>query len=248
MTLVMAVNVGGSFCITTGDTRTIYLQSYESEGKLEIDKNINKKANDAKKSIFISDYVMFCAAGNSDISIYIRDELLKRANRSTTLIKSTLIIDDIVKEMKKEKNPPFFYRFLDEPDRFAVVLNGFNDDGESGFAYLISGYEETGYRTVEKGEYDHILLSPSGDYNEKKQQLLGKEMASGNIGLVRALNRMFKVHTTISYLQPNEVSSECDYKIIEWRKNKPKRKQGKKDVSLFYEKMELSDYNLNTLN
>lgn len=243
MTLVMAACVGGSFCITTGDTRTVYHSAtYDDMGNIEIEDEILEKTDDATKVWFLSEYVMFCAAGKSDIINHIRKELQKRISSKDPLLQCSTILQDIIEEMRKEKKSPFYFHFLNEDEHFAIVLNGFEYNGTCGFAYFISGQDnETQIRYTKKGEYDYIMLAPSEDYNNKKDEFLAAKVQANKKGLKETLNRMIKVHTVISFLQPDEVSRVCDYKILEWKKkyNRAKSKQGSKNVETFYKKMNL---------
>ncbi|MGF9977101.1 hypothetical protein [Viridibacillus arvi] len=216
MTLILASHVGKSFCITTGDTLTAFREyEFNIDGSFyRQSEEIVEVTKDAQKATLISDYVLWGAAGSSDIIGHIKKELMRLTDPEDSLLTVTLTLDSIIKEMrvanekKRESNVtlPCYYQFLDTDDEFVILLNGFEYNGKSGFSWYISGHDKEGLKKI--------------------------------------LNQFIKVHTLLSFYEPNRVSEICEYKVLKWRskKEKPKLIEESIDVSKYYDELGLTKH------
>lgn len=247
MTLTISAASGGNLCITTADTRRVMSTRWidtDTGERGELDKS--KVGKDITKLYKLTDYVFFSGGGNSKATDYIRGELKSRVSRdddieSVGAMLANIILFlwfEIVDGDKVFTGDYSFLNYLDEPDDFAIKLNGFTKNGQNKFIYYISGGTIVDHVDLDKDEYSYIFWGVSPEYMEQKEKFM---MVEGEMTADNMVNTYLKAHALLSYLQPNEVSHICDIGVMKFDQNtmKPKTTIKQYDVSEFYEELGL---------
>ncbi len=251
MTLILAGAIGGKYSITTGDTRRSMGRYWEDKntGDWGVEDGWEKTDRVVNKVTSLTNYVTCAQAGNSDITEHIIKTLKQRVSKDEGVMFVGLKLQEIITEMRKKLKSglpvPFYYNFIDDPDQFGIVLNGFTNEiikGKSCFCFYISGFDEDVHtEEIEDNEYSYIIWAPAGDYAKKKEDYMNVKLNSDKEDIKRLTNQFLKVHAVISSLQPNEVSELCDYEILKWEsaKLKPEIEKNRVDVSKSYKELGL---------
>jgi len=254
MTLILAAAIGGKCNIITGDTRRVLDTYWEEEatGKWGINRD-NTTTDIVTNKVFpLSNYVTCGVAGNAEISRHIVGSLKRKMSKNDGILSAGLKLESIIKDMRKirdeGKNVPYFYNFLDSPDNFGIVLNGFTnkiEPGKSFFTFYISGFDEDVHaQEIKDNEYSYIFWAPFGDYALNKDEYMSVNFNSFQSKSTTLTNHCLKIHALISSLQPDQVSHLCDYRAMEWKES-PKRsktfiKESRIDVSKYYKELGLT--------
>lgn len=250
MTLILAAHVGGHFAVTTADTRQTHkITEIKLNGEVNTYGPIQEIKEVQNKAIFLTENVMFAGAGQSCIIEYIREKLIEMTSESSGLELAAyhlqLIIESIRERNAKmkddfKKDDLYFLHAIEGDDTFAVVLNGFCEDDSCGFAYFISGQKETVFIDAEEDEYQYLMWSPSLHYTEQKEKFFDMDIRRDDLDVL--VNQMAKVHTIISYLEPDYVSPTFKCKVLKRKQNSGKIKQKEKviETNQWYEELGLN--------
>lgn len=207
MTLVMTVGVGSAFTVMTSDERLAW-RCEDRIVPIEDEREVKTHA--------LTDHVLFGWGGNHTLATKIKEELIKVVNPSDTL--------DFCKEHLERITDAMVMT-----SGVVVILSGFYPDGSSGMIMKKTGVpvNELGLKPL---EYRYALFPPTGDYNDRQEDLLHIEEFTPNYileelpklgygewlrkSMVRAVNHLIQLHGIISFEEPVATTPEGFYYLM----------------------------------
>lgn len=250
MTLVLAGAIGGKCAITTADTRRTHGVYWENEetgmwGELYDTRIPTKKV--VNKVNKLTNFVTYATSGNSEISRHVIKRLKKVVSSDDGVLITGLKLQEVINEMREQissgEDVPFYYKFLDEHDKFGILLNGFTNEifkGKSFFCFYISGFDKRVHADeIKDGEYKYILWGPSEELATRKEEYMNVEFKKDENNSKSIINHYLKMHAVVNHLLPEFVSELCDYHLLEWKNHliKPKLKSEQINVLRHYKEL-----------
>jgi len=230
MTLIMSVAYKDEFAFITSDSRVIK-QSYRLSDFKRTDKKAEKAEISCEKAIKLTDFVLFSSGGNAMLGELIEDEMKKRITSDSDLSECTSILRNIIQEFRERKGknnqkgllnkPSLSLNFLDVPEYFGCCMTGFYKNGGTGMTTFGSGKDTVPEENFSSNEsYPIFLFAPTNDYQEMGRGyfILPTDKQTINDFLDTAVI----LHATISYVQSNAVSPDCNAYILLKKPNKIK--------------------------
>jgi hypothetical protein len=221
MTLILSMAYKDEFVFITSDSRVVK-QTY---GVVDFERIGKPKKVDisCEKATKLTDFVILSSGGNSMVGDLIEAEMKARAKPNSDLTECTVILKEIIEEFRKKKGkrnikglldkPSLSLNFLDVDDYFGCCMVGFYKNGGTGMVTFGSGEGNVPQEIVSPEEgYPAFIFAPTKDYQEMNRQMFSLDHDKRTLN--NFLNAAVIVHGSISYVQSDAVSPDCNMYIL----------------------------------
>lgn len=215
----MGIANSDEFVIMTSDSRRINTYCYVDDLS-QVDEFEEIITENNKKTVQLSNGVLFGLSGIAQIGDEVRERLVGRTKPHYTIEDCELVLSEIMNDLHsripKDKNAKkdFHLRFLESSTGFHCSLMGFDKKQRTRSVSFCSGADrKLSSVTIPKDRMLWGFLAPSEDLLSNAKNFF-KDIIPEETPLGTYFNHLIKVHTIISFLHPREVSQDCNYKVI----------------------------------
>jgi hypothetical protein len=224
MTLILSVAHKDDFVFITSDSRVVK-NSYDLKSKKPIGESKRTDITQ-EKTIVLTDHVLLSTGGNGLLGKIIDAEMKERTKPEDDLAACTEVLKDLIQELrgKKEKrgfwgllySPSLCLDFLNVDDTFGCCMVGFYKEGGTGMTTFGSGENTFPVERVSPNDsHSSFMFAPTNDYQE-----MGRGMFTGLDSINSFLDSAVLLHASISYVQSDAVSEDCNIYILIKEKEK----------------------------
>ena len=216
MTLVLSM-VQKDFVVMTSDPSRVVYKYYYLEDLQPVDDQESTSNEKAEKVFKLTDRVLIGLGGTKEIALEVLYEMQKRIKPTYDLKKCGQVLGKIISELRGRS---LHGRFLNKEDGLVVLLNGFYFNGRTGQLSFESGTETEVEETICPNQrYLYAIIPPYDDYKRLASSLFSIGDKPRNVDTFAA--HVTGIHTTLSYLHPERISSDCGLFVLHRDTGKP---------------------------
>lgn len=219
MTFLAHVVFKDEFVMITTDTRCNMMLFNPSTGESVTDRTINKSIND--KGSMLTGKVLASVGGLMRPGQEVVELLKGKIQPDYDLDDIKPILEEVLTQYIKEREGSFDQKLWEKPDTtFVIHLAGFYKDDSTGVLTASgSGKIEESYKVTPEGTPLFFwLFSPTPEIYDMQLRFFDPDFVGQSAtGEMRGTmtNHLATIHAIVSHVQPEEVSSNCIFHILE---------------------------------
>ncbi|MFS0766177.1 hypothetical protein [Peribacillus phoenicis] len=213
MTLITGVRFD-NYVIVSCDS-SYQLVYYDMETGEEIDTHFSKLDETKSKVKKLTNKVLYGMGGTEQGHELILDRVADKLQPNDDINKCRQVIWEVVQELTESD---YYFKSILEQDSIGGNLVGFNRDGTSSQYVMMIGKETP--NSFENLPDNFSMLNPYGFKEYISGHVFGLGNPHGKMDFKTISKTVQLVHGTLSYVNPNYVSSDCTLYIIKKRKKK----------------------------
>lgn len=188
---------------------------YNMETGEEIDTHFSKLEETKSKVMQLTNKVLYGMSGIEQGHELILDKIAQKLKPTDDVKECQQLISGAIQELIKKDQ---YFKYILEQDSVGGNLLGFNQDGTSSQYILSIGKESP--NTFDKLPDNFSMLNPYGFRQSIGGHVFGLGNPHGQMDFKTISKTVELVHGTLSYVNPQYVSSDCTFYIIKKRKKK----------------------------
>lgn len=219
MTLIMSMSFKDQFAFITCDSRVVkqeFSVGFEPLSRIERTDLPSDKVNK------LTDYVLLSTGGISLLGEIVKKEMKKRVKPYFDLAECSKVLREIIDDLRERRKKVGLWKwfnkkdlvldFLDVDAHFGCCMAGFYKTGGTGMTLFGSGKgtvpDEVSSPIKNNEGYPVFMFAPTYEYEDLKNSLFHLPLEKQNIN--EFLNAALIAHGTISFVQQDAVSPDCN--------------------------------------